>query len=250
MYPILEFDEERKSVINPEDFIEKLENCEYCVITFFKEVLDKLNNEGELKLKSMHYSEMGEHPLYEIEFEGKKIGVYLSGVGGPLAIGMFEEVIAHGYTKFIACGSAGVLDKEIATNKIVIPTSAIRDEGISYHYLPASREVIGNEETIITIEEVLKSKGISYLKGKTWTTDAFFRETIEKVKKRKEEGSVTVEMEAASFMAVAEFRGIKFGQILYGGDDVSGEYWDTREWKDKSVREKIFWLAVEACSKI
>ncbi len=87
-----------------------------------------------------------------------------------------------------------------------------------------------------------------YLIGKTWTTDGIYRETPAKIAQRKAEGCITVEMEAAAFFAVAQFRGVTFAQILYGGDDVSGDVWDNRDWLSrKSVRERLFWLAVEAC---
>ena len=85
----------------------------------------------------------------------------------------------------------------------------------------------------------------------TWTTDAFFRETSMKVKLRREEGCIVVDMEAAAFFAVSEFRGVLLGQIFYGGDDVGGEEWDSREWmSNTSVREKLFWLSVEACTSL
>ena len=82
--------------------------------------------------------------------------------------------------------------------------------------------------------------------AKTWTTDAFYRETPAKVRRRREEGCLTVEMEAAAFFAVAQFRGVPFAQLLYGGDDVSG-VWDFRAWTTHAVREELFWLAAEAC---
>ena len=89
---------------------------------------------------------------------------------------------------------------------------------------------------------------VPYVVGKTWTTDAFFRETPAKVALRKGEGCLTVEMEAAAFFAVAQFRGVPFGQILYGGDDVSGDDWDHRGWTSHpTLRERLFWLAAEAC---
>lgn len=249
MYPILEFDPQRKAVINPEDHFKPLANSEYCVITFFREVLNKLNAEGLFKVLHFFKSEMGQIPLYEMEYQSKAVGVSVAGVGGPLAAGFFEEVIAFGYRKFIVCGSAGVLDSEIPRNHVVIPTAALRDEGVSYHYLPPSRVVQGQPKPIRAIESVLQKRGIEYEKGMTWTTDAFYRETPQKVKKRKEEGCITVEMETASYMAVAEFREVDFGQILYGGDDVSGELWDKRDWTttDRSVREDLFWMALDAC---
>lgn len=160
-------------------------------------------------------------------------------------------MIALGCRKFIACGGAGVLDREIAVGHLVVPTSAIRDEGTSYHYLPPSREVSASPEGVAAIEAALKADGIDYITGKTWTTDAIYRETPEKVKLRKAEGCVTVEMEAATFFAVAQFRGVTFAQILYGGDNLDSDQWDSRHWdKHTSIREKLFWLAAEACLKL
>ncbi len=59
--------------------------------------------------------------------------------------------------------------------------------------------------------------------------------------------ALVVEMEAAAFFAVAHFRGVRFGQVLYGGDNVGGAEWDARDWNTHSVRETLFWLAAEAC---
>ena len=162
---------------------------------------------------------------------------------------MLEAAVAFGCSKFIACGGAGVLDKNVAHGHIVVPTAAVRDEGISYHYLPPGREVAANPEGIAAIEKVLKARGCDYLLGKTWTTDAFYRETPAKVKLRRSEGCVTVEMEAAAFFAVAPFRNELFAQMLYGGDDVGSKEWDHRGWNDPraTVRERIFRLAAEAC---
>lgn len=89
---------------------------------------------------------------------------------------------------------------------------------------------------------------VPYRLGKTWTTDAPYRETPRKISMRKNEGCLTVEMEAASLMAVAQFRQVAFGQILYGGDDLSGVEWDNRDWQSRDdVRQKLFWLAADAC---
>jgi len=132
-----------------------------------------------------------------------------------------------------------------------VPTSAVRDEGTSYHYLPPGREVCPSPAAVAAIEAALNVAGIDYTKGKTWTTDGIYRETADKVARRRAEGCLTVEMEAAAFFAVARFRGVELGQILYGGDDVSGEEWDSRHWhKRASVREKLFWLAADAALRL
>ncbi len=58
-------------------------------------------------------------------------------------------------------------------------------------------------------------------------------------------------MEAAAFFAVAAFRGVTFGQLLYAGDDLSGDAWDQREWDSHTTgRETLFRLAAEAVLKL
>lgn len=250
-YPILEFDPSESAVIRPEMIVQPAAIASHCVVCFFKEVIDKITREHPARLVNIHKSEMGDHPVYEIEIEGKPLAFYHPGVGAPLVAALFEEVIAMGCRKFIAVGGAGVLDRDIQCGKIVVPVSAVRDEGVSYHYLPPSREVSPSTEGVSAIEEVLSAHKIDYIKGKTWTTDAIYRETIGKINKRKEEGCLTAEMEAAAFFAVASFRKVSFAQMLYGGDDVSCEEWDHRNWiKQADVREKMFWLAAEACLKL
>jgi len=111
--------------------------------------------------------------------------------------------------------------------------------------------VVKNDGVVAAIERTLQTRGVPYMLGKTWTTDAIFRETPAKVQLRRSEGCLTVEMEAAAFFAVAQFRGVTFAQMLYGGDDVSGAEWDARGWsKRMPVRERLFWLAAEACLAI
>jgi uridine phosphorylase len=125
---------------------------------------------------------------------------------------------------FIAAGGAGVLVPGLVMGHVIVPTAAIRDEGTSYHYLSASREVAPTTDALEAIVATLDAHGVPHVTGKTWTTDGIYRETRDKVRRRVAEGCLTVEMEAAAFfaVAVAQFRGVSFGQMLYAGDDLSG----------------------------
>lgn len=247
-YPILEFDSAQQALIEPQQIIAPMDIAEHCVVCFFQDVLDALVQAGQLRQIATRHSEMGNHPVYELVTGGRRLAVFHPGVGAALAVGLLEEVIALGCKKFIACGSAGSLERHVTLGHIIVPVAAIRDEGTSYHYLPPSREVEASAAGVAAIEAVLKQYGCDYLRSKTWTTDAFFRETPAKIALRRQEGCVVVEMEAAAFFAVAQFRQVTFAQLLYGGDDLSGSEWDSRTWtKATSTREKLFWLAVEAC---
>jgi uridine phosphorylase len=250
-FPILEFDPAREAVIEPAREVAPMDVPEHCVFCFFQEVIGRLRDEGKARLVKDLRSELGVHPLYEIEVEGRRLGVLHPGIGAPLAAALLEEAIALGCRRFIACGSCGVLDREIAVGHVIVATEAVRDEGTSYHYLAPSRTVAASPDGVAAIVQALEERGLDYLQAKAWTTDAFYRETPDRVRRRREEGCLVVEMEAAAFFAVAQFRGVTFAQLLYGGDDVSGAAWDARRWNDRaSVREGLFWLAAEACLKL
>ncbi len=56
-------------------------------------------------------------------------------------------------------------------------------------------------------------------------------------------------MEAAALFAVAKFRNVKLGQILYGGDDLSGVEWDQRRWQSRDeIRSNLLDIALRICS--
>jgi uridine phosphorylase len=161
-------------------------------------------------------------------------------VGAPLAAGQIEELSVMGCKKFIACGMCGVLQKELAVGHLIILTAAVRDEGTSYHYVEPAREITANERVVRVIENALLEKKIPYIKAKTWTTDAFYRETPQKIAQRKSEGCVTVEMEASAYMAAAQYNDVEFGQILCSGDSLAGDEWDSRNYVRRiDIREFV-----------
>jgi purine-nucleoside phosphorylase len=249
--PLLEFDSDRDAIIEPARVIKHRDLPERCVMSFFWEVVQGAREKLDLKPLRPLKSEMGEIPVFAGTFAGRPIGIVPAAGGAPLAAGFFEELIARGGRKFICCGCAGVLDKSIGSGDIIVPTSALRDEGTSYHYLPAGRDACPSAAAVEAIVRVLERHKCRHVKGRTWTTDAFYRETRSKVAKRREQGCMTVEMEAAALFAVGEFRQVQIAMLLYGGDDVSGIEWDPREFGQRiSAREKLFWLSMEACAEM
>lgn len=247
-YPILEYDPSREAFIEPSKVIRERVLPEHCVITFFQDVIDKVVAEHDAVTLVENRWEDGPHPVYEIDHRGRRLAFFNPGVGAARAAAVLEEVIAFGARKFIACGGSGVLDGEVGLADLVVVTAAVRDEGVSYHYLPPGQEVTATESGVAALEQALGDLGVPYRLGKTWTTDAPYRETHGKIARRIAQGCLVVEMEAAGLMAVGEFRDVPLGQILYGGDDLSGAEWDNRGWQSKSdVREKMFWLSADAC---
>jgi len=247
--PILEFDPSTTAVINPSAMVTRVAFPKLAVACFFKEVVEDVVKAQNLTAIAVQKTEMGDLPIYALSQRGAQIAFFYPCIGAPLAAAMLEEVIAHGAQAVIACGGCGVLDSSIPLGQIVVPTSAIRDEGTSYHYLPPSREVFPSDRAVAAIGEVLHSEGITHRSGTTWTTDAVYRETPDKVKLRRAEGCLTVDMEAAALFAVAQFRGIDCAELFYAGDNVGGGSWEHRNWNvQPTTRKELFRLACEACS--
>ena len=249
--PLLERDSARAAIIEPSRVIKPIDIAEHCVLCFFQEVIREVAH-GGAQARQIHNgeSEAGDYPVYELDYGGRRLAVVHPGVGAPNAAARLEHMIALGCRKFIACGGAGVLVGSIDVGHIVVPSTAVRDEGTSYHYLPPAREVAPTRRALKAIETVLRENHHDYISGKTWTTDAVYRETRPRMERRRREGCVVVEMEAAAFFAVARFRRVEFAQILYAGDSLAGKRWAPRGWNRNAARERLFHLAAEACLRL
>lgn len=247
--PILEFDVDRRVVVQPSDCIKPQPGIpDACVLCFPHDPIEGLRRAGRLEVIGEHSSVMGKHPLFALEHQGKRVCIMQPGLGAPLAAGFVEELMARGCRKFVACGSAGTLDADLARGHVVVVTAAIRDEGTSYHYLPPEREVSADPGVVNALQGVLTARSVPHVCGKTWTTDAFYRETPGRVGKRRAEGCITVDMEASALLAVAQYHGVPMGVLLCAADDVSGEVWDKRGWREcHDVRSSLLMLAIECC---
>lgn len=218
------------ALFGPSDTTKRVKNFpEICVSTFSEPIIRKFSSLDEAEQIAGLCSANGVLPVYKINYRDQPIAFYRSMVGAPACAACFEEIIAMGAKKFVLFGSCGVLDDDTVKDSIIIPVSAVRDEGISYHYIASSPEIEADARSVRILEDVLKNCGYSYVKGKTWTSDAIYRETISAVRERRQEGCLAVEMECASMLAVSKYRGIPFIQFLYGADNLSSDTWDMRD---------------------
>ena len=158
-----------------------------------------------------------------------------------------------GIKKAVVFGTCGVLEKNIEDCSIIIPDSAVRDEGTGYHYVPASDEIEVNQKYLGLFTDMLEEMQIHYMVGKVWTTDAFYRETPAKVKRRKEMGCICVDMECSANAAVAEFREKDLVQFFYAADNLDAEKWDKRSLSNQARiedKDRIAAIALELATRI
>jgi uridine phosphorylase len=245
--PILEFDSDRNTILQPSGGQIEADGCTRAVACFFADVLDELAESGELEPAGSLGSEMGRLPVYRTTSSHPTVLVYLAGQGAPFSVQLLEKIIAAGVKQIIAVSGSGVLTEDLNPGDIVVLQSAVRDEGTSYHYLPPSREVNASPSAVQAVRRILDTSNIPYKLVKTWSTDAIFRETTDRRERRISDGCLVVEMEAAALYAAAQFRGVDIVQVAYAGDLVIPGKWDKRGWDERfDDRLLLFRLAVEA----
>lgn len=219
------FDGRSNPIIELENFYEPDHIADKAIVTFSYKVFDFVKERFDLTLEKYIGNANGKIPIYSFVYENEKIVFYMSPITSALAGGGLDEVrFVTGVKKFIFFGSCGVLTKEIGFNQMIIPTEAYRDEGFSYHYKEASDYItVKNSGKLV---EICRKNAIPFITGRTWTTDAMLRETVNNTQKRKAEGCITVEMECAGLQAVCDYRDVDLFIFFFRGDLVKPNAWE------------------------
>lgn len=233
--PILWGREEDEAIIRPQDFLRYFRERrglaetnvgQLAICCHNRKLFEDLNRRtGAQPVPAWMMVQNEQEYPHAFECGGQTVTTACLAVGAPIASMRFESLIAAGVKHFIVFGSAGGLDCNLDIGDFVIPREAIRDEGVSYHYLRPSRSVSGSASVLDILEKACKHHAVKPLSGTTWTTDAVFRETVSKVQKYKEEGVLTVEMEASALYAISKVRGVQVGYLLFVSDCLGDLAW-------------------------
>ena len=243
--PILEFDDNPQTVIMPNHEGLDLQLPKKCIYAFLEEEIDRYAREVGAECAGEFNSATKTYPVYVMDYKGEKVCLAQAPVGSAPAAQFMDWLIGYGVEQIISTGTCGVLTN-IEENAFLVPVRALRDEGTSYHYASPSRYMDVHVEAISAIEQVLEQLCIPYEEVMTWSTDGFYRETAEKVAYRKEEGCAVVEMECAALAAVAQLRGVVWGELLFTADSLADlENYDSRDWGSEA-----FDKALELCLEI
>ena len=242
-----EFDPHSVPLFTPKQIYGECEPiARICVVTFHHKVTEKVLSEHFPREVAAAFTANGRIPIYRLEKTDPAILFYMSPIGAPAAGAVLEEVhTLTGASHFVVFGSAGVLDSDRCRGKILIPTESYRDEGLSYHYAPSADYIrMKNSEKLA---DFFSSRGVPYLAGRNWTTDAIYRETVDRIARHRADGCISVEMEAAGLEAVADAVGAELYTFFFGGD-ILGERWEIGNIggeKEKKKQESLFDLALD-----
>ena len=164
-----------------------------------------------------------------VPVDGGRCGVIARTIGGPYAVLVAEQLAVSGARVILGLTSAGRVSPSLSVPSLVVAASAIRDEGTSYHYLPAAAAVDCNVALVQTLVEELGGLGLPVATGTVWTTDAPYRETAGQLERHAARGVLAVEMQAASLFAFGAARGVCCGvaaHVTNGGELAEASQFD------------------------
>jgi uridine phosphorylase len=169
------------------------------------------------------------------------------GIGAPVVTILLEEFAAFGVRRFVSIGTAGALARDLRIGDVVVCGRAIRDEGVSHHYLPPAKYADASPILTDRLERALRDAGTAPVRGTTWTIDTPYREIVAEARHYQQEGVLTVEMEAAALFAVAQYRGVDLASAVTISDSLADLVWDPQfhATPTQSGLERLFRAAVE-----
>ncbi|MFO7912432.1 MAG: nucleoside phosphorylase [Desulfotignum sp.] len=166
--------------------------------------------------------------LSSLILDQQKISVTGPFVGSAYAAMLMESLQARGVTRIIVLGWCGSLTESLQAGDLLLPTSALVDEGTSRHYAVLDPDVPASfpDEALSTcLADNLFAQGVAFTRGAVWTTDAIYRETPKKIAWFKSQGAVVVEMECSALFSVAAFRNIQVTALLVVSDSLAAGNW-------------------------
>ncbi len=181
---------------------------------------------------------------------GGKVGLLGQfGIGAPAAAAVLEQLAALGTSAVVSVGTAGSLQRDLQPGDLVLCEAAVRDEGVSHHYLPPGRLATAPAEMTAALGAALRESGLAFRPGVSWTIDAPYRETVEEARHYQAEGVLCVEMEAAALFAVAEARGLRLASAFVFSDSLADQVWSPR-FHDPAVRAGLIGLYLAAVAAL
>jgi len=159
--------------------------------------------------------------------KGKDLPLGLAGplLGAPQGVIIMEKLIALGAKRIWILGWCGSLQPNLAIGNLIIPTTALSEEGTSAHYPVNKKRRQTSTFLNKRLEDALLKANLPFKKGPVWTTDALYRETSEKVIDYGKKGLLAVEMEMSALITVAVYRSVKLAGLLIVSDELFSLEW-------------------------
>jgi DeoD family purine-nucleoside phosphorylase len=146
--------------------------------------------------------------------DGEPLTIQSTGMGGPSAAIVLEELCDLGLEVAIRVGTCGALVADLALGDLVIADAALASDGTS-RALGADGCVAADAGLVAALQE---AAGTSARTGPVASSDLFYDREPGRADRWREASALAVEMEAATLLRVGELRGIPVGCLLAVSD--------------------------------
>jgi DeoD family purine-nucleoside phosphorylase len=154
--------------------------------------------------------------------DGERLTIQSTGMGGPSAAIVLEELIALGVRRAIRVGTCGALDGDLGLGDLLVVREALAGDGTS-RALGAGERIAADRDLIAGLERVALARRQAYVGATVVSTDLFYEPDPDRGRGWRAAGAIAVEMEAATLFAIGAARGIPVACVLAVSDVISGD---------------------------
>lgn len=221
-----------------------------CLLDPDGDIVDRLRSEGRAE---PHAHWPGYHTtLYEATVGDRSIGIIDRAVGASFAVLVAEQLFAAGCELLLSVTSAGQIVPQGEPPYFVLIEEALRDEGTSHHYQPPAPYAAVDASLRKRLQGRFESVPVPVHAGRSWTTDAPYRETETAIAAARQEGILAVEMEAAALYTFAEARDLPVACFAHVTNQMAVEEGDFEKGDASGVRDALALTtaAVRSCEDL
>lgn len=176
--------------------------------------------------------------LQEGTWNGQAITLVAPAIGAPYAVAVLEKLIALGAAMVLALGWCGSLQAQTPIGAVILPEAAVSGDGTSRYYFPAADSHSPHPRLLAHLQQTLERTDLPFCRGRVWTTDAFYRETVDLVRGQQAQGVLGVEMELAALFAVGRFRQVPVAGLLLVSDELADLSWQPA-YRSEALRQRF-----------
>lgn len=197
-----------------------------------------------------------EYRTFTGSVNGTAVSTTSSGIGGPSAAIMVEELKDLGVHTFLRVGTCGAAQPGIRIGEVIIATGSVRSEGTPDGYVPREYPAISDHDLVSACVESARREGVPHHRGIIRSVDALYSDLLPDTMPRGPEeravldmwsraGIVANDMESSTIMVVASIRKLRACSLLLVTDELgAGEI----QHLDPSYMQRMLRVAVGAIS--
>ena len=185
-----------------------------------------------------------EFHTYTGTYRGVPVSVVSTGIGGPGAAMVVQDLASLGCRNAIRVGTAGSAQTHVAPGHNVIGVGAVRDEGVSHKFLPAKYPAVADLAVTNALSSAAARHSPEVHVGVVHTSDAFRAPSLAaEIETAMDAGVLCFEMEAATVLTIARLNGVRAGCIFsidgYVANVSSGNTVPDAKARDAGIRNAI-----------